>query len=130
MTRSYTLPDYSFMINHEESTELLDQTMSLFRSTDPELPQLPDSTVIDQWIAVLREGSNTSDIAQSLGTLKQTIESEKADHGALETLLNKLADQVTQLSTSVGSEGDMVTRLQGLAAALHTLAGKLSNTPT
>ncbi|WP_461096473.1 hypothetical protein [Spirosoma luteolum] len=118
------------MINHEESTELLDQTMSLFRSTDPELPQLPDSTVIDQWIAVLREGSNTSDIAQSLGTLKQTIESEKADHGALETLLNKLADQVTQLSTSVGSEGDMVTRLQGLAAALHTLAGKLSNTPT
>ena len=86
--------------------------------------------MIDQWIAVLREGSNTSDMAQSLGTLKQAIDSEKTDHGTLEGLLNRLADQVTQVSTTVGSEGDMVTRLQGLAAALHTLAGKLSNTPT
>lgn len=113
------------MTTPEEFTDLLDETMAVLESETIPTEATPGTNVLTQWIDVLREGINTTDLTQSLETLRDTISEPGATPADLEPVLNTLVGQVTALSANVGSEGDMVTRLQALAAALQDLAGKL-----
>ncbi len=113
------------MTTPEEFADLLDETMAVLSPETIPTEAAAGTDVLTKWIAILREGINTTDLAQSLETLQATISEPGATPTDLEPALQDLAHQVTELSANVGSEGDMVTRLQALASALQDLAGKL-----
>jgi hypothetical protein len=113
------------MTTPEEFTDLLDSTMAVLNPESVPTETAAGNDVLTKWIDVLREGINTTDLTQSLETLRATISAPNATPADLEPVLQDLAHQVTTLSANVGSEGDMVTRLQALASALQDLAGKL-----
>ncbi len=113
------------MTTPEEFADLLDETMAVLSPETIPTEAAAGTDVLTKWIDILREGINTKDLAQSLQALQATISAPGATPADLEPVLQDLAYQVTELSANVGSEGDMVTRLQALASALQDLAGKL-----
>ncbi|WP_288426651.1 hypothetical protein [uncultured Spirosoma sp.] len=113
------------MTTPEEFAELLDETMAVLNPEAIPTDAAAGTDVLTKWIDILREGINTTDLAQSLEALRAMISEPGTTPADLEPVLQDLAHQVTELSANVGSEGDMVTRLQALAAALQDLAGKL-----
>ncbi|QJD78631.1 hypothetical protein [Spirosoma rhododendri] len=113
------------MTTPEEFADLLDDTMQALAFDAIPSDAAPATDVLTRWTDVLGEGINTGELTQSLTALRATIAEPNASPADLEPLLNDLASQVTTFSANVGSEGDMVTRLQALATALQDLAGKL-----
>lgn len=82
--------------------------------------------ILDEWLAAVSEGENTTDLANALESLKTQLESSPASQD-MATGLDQLADQTEKLSSTLGPEGDMATGLEALASSLRTLAGQLGN---
>jgi hypothetical protein len=113
------------MTTPEEFTDLLDDTMQVLAFDAIPSDAIPATDVLKRWTDVLDEGINTGELTQSLNALRTAINEPNTSPSDMEPLLNDLAGHVTAFSANVGSEGDMVTRLQALATALQDLAGKL-----
>lgn len=115
------------MLNHEESTDLLDSTMDVLETdVTNETPQT-GTGIIDQWLEQLRQAENARDIADTLERVKTQLRSDQINAGELSGLLETLATQTTEFSTRMGSEGDIAPRLEGLSSALRSLAGQIGN---
>lgn len=115
------------MLNHEESTTLLDSTMTILEGDlNKETPQ-SGLGVIDQWLEQLHKTDNAKEITNTLEQVKTQLKSDQINSGELSQLLNTLATQTSEFSTLMGSEGDIAPRLEGLASALKTLAGQVEH---
>ncbi|RYC68944.1 MULTISPECIES: hypothetical protein [Spirosoma] len=115
------------MLNHEESTDLLDSTMGVLEAdVTNETPQ-SGTGVIDQWLEQLRQTDNATEIADTLERVKTQLKSDQINTSELSGLLQTLATQTTEFSTLMGSEGDIAPRLEGLSSALRSLAGQIGN---
>ena len=115
------------MLNHEESTTLLDSTMAVLEVEPNTATPQSGTGVIDQWLVELHKAENATDIATTLEQVKTQLKSDQINTGELTQLLTTLATQTAEFSTMMGSEGDMATRLEALASALKSLAGQLGN---
>lgn len=115
------------MLNHEKSTDLLDSTMSILEADiTTETPQ-SGTGVIDQWLQQLRQGDNTSEIADTLERVKTQLKSDQINADELSELLTTLATQTTEFGAQMGPEGDIAYRIDGLASSLRSLAAQLGN---
>lgn len=85
------------------------------------------TTIIDEWLTELHKAENAKDISSTLEQLNAQLKSNQNQSGELVQLLETLATQTAEFSTMMGSEGDIAPRLEGLAAALRSLAGQVSN---
>jgi DNA repair ATPase RecN len=83
--------------------------------------------ILDQWLQQLHQADNATDITTSLEQVKTQLKSDQINGNELGQLLDTLATQTAEFSTLMGAEGDISSRLEGLSAALRTLAGQLSN---
>ena len=124
--RCATLPAKSNMLTHEESTDLLDSTMSVLEGDLTNATPQSGRGVIDQWLEQLRKTENATDITNTLEQVKTQLESDQINAQELAQLLNTLATQTSEFSTMMGSEGDIAPRLEGLSSALTSLAGQIS----
>nr|WP_293833786.1 hypothetical protein [uncultured Arsenicibacter sp.] len=112
------------MITLADATSLLEQTTDLLHNSPTSEAGIP---LLDQWIGALRQAPNTKPIADALATLKTRLQAEPADEAAVRTSLGQVADLLSALSPETGSEGEMPSLLEGLAAALRE-AGETSIT--
>ena len=117
----------SDMISHEQSTELLDATMSVLEEDMANSTPQSGKGVIDKWLVELRKTENATEITDTLEHVKTQLESDQINNEELSELLSTLATQTTEFSTLMGSEGDIAPRLEGLASSLRTMAGQLSH---
>lgn len=115
------------MISHEQSTDLLDATMSVLEENGTNSTPQSGTGIIDQWLVQLRPAENATEIADLLERVKTQLKSDQIDAAELSQLLETLATQTTEFSTLMGSEGDIAPRLEGLSSALRSLAGQLSH---
>ena len=102
---------------------MLDSTMAVLE-TDPN-QVVPENgvSVINNWLAELRQAENATDIVNTLEQLKNQLESNLSANTNIDPVLTKLATQTSEFSTFMGAEGDVATRLEALAAALQLLMG-------
>lgn len=114
------------MLTPEKSTDLLDSTMSVLQTDVSALTPQTGKGILDEWIAAVGEGENTTSLTNALESLKTQLESSPAAPD-IAAALEQLADQTEKLSGTVGPEGDMATRLEALSSSLRTLAGQLAN---
>lgn len=121
-----TLPVKSNMLTHEESTDLLDSTMAVLDGDLATTTPQSGRGVIDQWLEQLRKVENATDLTNTLEQVKTQLESDQINAQELSQLLSTLATQTSEFSAMMGSEGDIAPRLEGLAAALTSLAGQVS----
>jgi hypothetical protein len=117
----------SDMISHEQSTELLDATMSVLEENTAESTPQSGKGIIDKWLVELHKTENATEIADTLERVKTQLESDQINNEELSGLLSTLATQTTEFSTLMGSEGDIAPRLEGLASSLRTMAGELNH---
>lgn len=115
------------MISHEQSTDLLDATMSALEATGTDSTPQSGTGIIDQWLVQLRPVENATEIVDLLEHVKTQLKSDQIDSNELSQLLETLATQTTEFSTMMGSEGDIAPRLEAVASALRSLAGQLGN---
>lgn len=115
------------MITHEESTTLLDLTMDVLEGELAGTTPQSGLGVIDRWLEQLHKTDNATDITNTLEQVKSQLKSDQITPDQLSQLLNTLATQTTEFSTKMGSEGDIAPRLEGVAAALRSMAGQLSH---
>lgn len=115
------------MLNHEESTTLLDATMVVLEEDPSSATPQSGTGVIDQWLVELHKAENATDIANTLEQVKTQLKSDQINPGELTELLTTLATQTAEFSTMMGSEGDMATRLEALSSTLRSLAGQIGN---
>ncbi|KAB7728640.1 hypothetical protein F5984_17525 [Rudanella paleaurantiibacter] len=109
---------------HAKTTDLLDQTMDLLEGNVAEMTPQNGKGIIDQWIEQLRHSENTTGLAGSLEQLKNGLEGTGPDPAELSQLLQTMSEQARQLGVTLGPEGDLSVRIEGLAAALRTAAGQ------
>lgn len=115
------------MINHEESTTLLDLTMDVLEGELAGTTPQSGLGVIDRWLEQLQQTDNATEITDTLEQVKTQLKSDQITPNELSQLLNTLATQTVEFSTKMGSEGDIAPRLEGVAAALRSMAGQLSH---
>lgn len=115
------------MFTPEECSTLLDSTMDVLGSDLTSKTPQNGTGVLDQWLTELHKAENAKAISSSLEQLKTQLESDQINTAELVQLLETLATQTAEFSTMVGSEGDMAPRLEGLSAALRSLAGEVGN---
>ncbi|MBD2702955.1 hypothetical protein IC229_20075 [Spirosoma sp. BT702] len=113
------------MLTHEQSTTLLDMTMDVLEGEVAGTTPQSGKGVIDSWLEQLRQTENAKEIANTLESVKTQLESNQIRKDELSDLLSKLATQTAEFSTLMGSEGDIAPRLEGLSAALKSMAGQL-----
>ncbi|GAB3985628.1 hypothetical protein GCM10028807_01290 [Spirosoma daeguense] len=116
------------MLTHEQSTTLLDMTMDVLEGEVAGTTPQSGKGVIDSWLEQLRQTDNATEIADTLEQVKTQLESNEIRKDELADLLTMLATQTAEFSTFMGSEGDIAPRLEGLSAALKSMAGQLSHT--
>lgn len=100
--------------------------MAVLQADIPTLTPQTGKGVLDEWIAMIGSGENTTELVTSLESLKTQLESNP-DPKAMEEALMNLATQTREFGTTLGAEGDISTRLEALSSALRTLAGQLGN---
>jgi hypothetical protein len=115
------------MENHEEITDLLDNTMVALTQDVTELTPQSGKGLIDQWIGSLAGPENTQEMVSLLEQLKTQLEAGNPNPAELQTILTDLANQTRQLGVMAGPEGDIATRLEALAAALLHTGGQIGN---
>ncbi len=115
---------YLYMITLADATSLLEQTTDLLQNSPT-----PESGIqlLDQWIGPLRQAPNTKPIADALAKLKTRLQADPVDGAAVRKELGQIADLLSALSPETGSEGEVPSLLEGLAAALRE-AGETSIT--
>jgi hypothetical protein len=115
------------MFTHEESTTLLDSTMEVLEGDLASATPQSGTGIIDQWINELNQSENAKDIAATLEQVKTQLKSDQINTTELVSLLDGLATQITEFSALMGPEGDISSRLEGLASALKSLSGQIGN---
>lgn len=118
------------MLSHEKSTDLLDKTMSALEGEPASAEPQNGPGLIGQWLTSLQEAENTKEVVSALEQLKTQLQNGSPDPKALSATLKTLADKTQILSTEVGPEGDLFTRLEGLSTALQQFSDKLLNQDT
>ena len=109
------------MLNLGDISALLDETTQQLSQSTTLTPQAGIS-LIDQWIIPLGEAENTKDFASQLQELK-TLLTDNPEDSAVQTLLARLADGLTEFSSQVGPEGELPSLMTGLASALRQVGG-------
>ncbi|MBD2757422.1 hypothetical protein [Spirosoma validum] len=113
------------MMTLADATDLLQQTTEqLSANTDTLTPQA-GVTLIDQWIEPLTTAENTHPIADQLKQLKSLLQAPAIDKDAIQNCLSELADLTSTMGIGMGSEGEMPSLMDGLAAAIRQ-AGQTS----
>jgi hypothetical protein len=115
------------MENHEELSDLLDNTMVVLTQEPGELTPQNGKGLIDQWISSLSGPENTREMVPMLEQLKTQLETGNPNPAQLQTLLTDLANQTRELGVLAGPEGDIATRLEALAAALTHTGVQIAN---
>ncbi|MDB5242752.1 MAG: hypothetical protein JWP57_3377 [Spirosoma sp.] len=115
------------MITHEQSTELLDATMSVLEEIGDNSTPQSGTGIIDQWLVQLRPVDNATEITDLLEQVKTQLKSDQIKADELSGLLSTLSTKTTEFSTLMGSEGDIAPRLEALASSLRSLAGQLNH---
>ena len=103
---------------------LLQTTEQLSANADTLTPQ-KGVALIDQWIEPLTAAENTQPIADQLNQLRSLLQAPATDENAVNTCLSELAEQTSIMGIGMGSEGEMPSLMDGLAAALRQ-AGQTS----
>ncbi|WP_234735220.1 hypothetical protein [Tellurirhabdus bombi] len=109
------------MATLSDTSDLLDTTIDALSSDDPSELANNGTPLLDQWITVLQESENTHELAGKLQELKQAVSQPSPQSEGVQALLNDIADQLTEFSAETGSEGEMPSQLQSLAAALRNI---------
>ncbi|GAA4399518.1 hypothetical protein GCM10023187_11500 [Nibrella viscosa] len=115
------------MLSHEKSTNLLDATMTALEGEPASVASQESIGLVDQWIQALRDSENTREVAGALEQLKHQLTAGQPNPDELYQTLKELADKTQFLSTEVGPEGDLFTRMKGLVTALQQFSDRLSN---
>ncbi|OIN59739.1 hypothetical protein [Arsenicibacter rosenii] len=104
------------MMTLADATSLLEQTTDFLRNSPA-----PEAgiTILDEWIGPLRQAPNTKPIADALAQLKTRLQADPVNDTDVRTSLGQIADLLSALSPETGSEGEMPSLLEGLAAALR-----------
>lgn len=113
------------MESHEETSDLLDQTMATLKPGVMEMTPQTGKGVLDQWIAALGEAENTHELTDLLQQLKTQLVAGDPNPGQMHQILTDLSTNTHEMSVTVGPEGDMATRLEALASTLKITAGQL-----
>lgn len=111
------------MINLADATNLLDETTRKLTEEPQTLTPPEGITIIDQWITPLENAENTKPIAEQLKKLKTMLHAENVDSNAVTQQLEEIAGELSLLAPETGSEGEMPSLIEGLAAALRLAAG-------
>ena len=114
------------MLSPEQSATMLDTTMDVLQTDVPTLTPQSGKGILDGWLDAIRQADNAHDLVDSMEELKTLLETG-AEPQAIETALGKMADQTRLMSSTVGAEGELATRLEALSSALRTLAGQLGH---
>lgn len=85
--------------------------------------------LIDQWANSLQEVEMTQPLAETLVALKNHLQDDPDNKSGIQETISKLAQQVSELSSKMGAEGEIPSLLEGLASALRQL-GEVSKTDT
>ena len=102
---------------------LADATVGLTELTDtltghPEGPTPQKSiALIDQWVGLLEGVETTQPLVDTLTALKEELSG--SDKAAIQQRVQTLGEQISELSTKMGAEGEMPSLLEGLAATLR-----------
>lgn len=83
--------------------------------------------LIDQWVGPLQEVDMTRPLSETLTALKAQLGESKPNKSAIQDTVSKLAQQVSEMSSRMGAEGEMPSLLEGLSSALRQL-GEVSRT--
>lgn len=113
------------MESHEETADLLDQTMDTLAPGVMDLTPQDGKGILDQWISTLGDAENTHELTDLLQQLKTQLEAGDPNPAELQQILLDLSTNTHEMSVTVGPEGDMATRLEALAATLQITAGQL-----
>lgn len=108
------------MITLADASVQLDETKQILTENAQGLDAQQGIALIDRWVGPLADVEMMQPIAQTLDTLKRQL--EPYDSEAIRETVKTLAGQVDELSTQVGSEGEMPSLVDGLAAALRKIA--------
>lgn len=106
------------MLTHSDTTALLDETTRQLSQPDSLTPQA-GVALIDHWVGPLGEAENTEGFARQLQELKTLLADTSPDADAIRSKLVRLADDLTEFSAHVGSEGELPALLTGLASTLR-----------
>ncbi|TAE32203.1 MAG: hypothetical protein EAZ91_04850 [Cytophagales bacterium] len=115
-----TLADASIQL--DETTKALSGTANGPASQD-------GIALIDKWAGPLGEVDMTQPLAETLGALKTQLQGTGDNKAGIQETVTKLAQQVSEISSKMGAEGEMPSLLEGLASALRQL-GEVSKTDT
>jgi hypothetical protein len=110
---------------HATATDLLDKTMATLAGGLSATDTQSGAEALNQWIAMLQAGENTSGLTDAMGTLKTQLSGKQPDPSVLRDLLTQLADQTREFSSTLGAEGDLAPRLEALSSTLRAAAGQL-----
>ena len=113
------------MMTLGETTDLLDQTTDLLSGDATQLTPKTGIGLIDQWLPPLQSAENTKPIADKLVELKTLLGATSTNEEAVRNVVGKLAEEISTLSSAMGSEGEMPSLLEGLSAAMRQ-AGETS----
>lgn len=108
----------------DATVQLNELTQQLTSTTSGPAPA-KGTTLIDQWMDSLREVEMTQPLADTLGMLRQQLGS--AGTAQIQETILMLSQQISELSSKMGAEGEMPGLLDGLAAALRQI-GDVSRT--
>ncbi len=110
---------------HEETSDLLDQTIETLQPGVMDLTPQNGKGILDQWITSLDGSENTRELVDLLQQLKTQLEAGEPNPDEMQQILLDLSTNTHEMSVTVGPEGDMATRLEALAATLQITAGQL-----
>ena len=111
------------MINLAETTSLLDETTQKLTSEPEHLTAREGIALIDQWITPLASSENFKPINEQLLKLKEMLISDSVDQDQVKSQLGVISEQLSLMAPDMGSEGEMPSLVEGLAAAMRFAAG-------
>lgn len=114
------------MATLEKAVDLLDTTLETLGNDQTEKPGEESSNLLQQWIGILKQSENTQPLSQKLSALNDALTQESPDTGTVQQLLNDIADAAQDFAIEAGPEGEVPSQLEGIAAALRTIANQLA----
>lgn len=106
-----------------DTTELLETTTSMLMSDDDSVTPQAGVELIDQWIGILSESENTSQIADQLAKLRALLMAKPTDSDQIASQMETIAANVLLIAPETGAEGEMPSLLAALSAALRIGSG-------
>ncbi|MCF2488075.1 hypothetical protein [Dyadobacter sp. CY347] len=108
-----------------DTTELMENTISMLMGSDATVMTGPAIAITDQWILLLSESETTADIAAQLQELKNLIQTDPDNSESITGQLTAIAENVLLIAPEIGAEGEMPSLLAALATALRSVSGTI-----